>query len=79
MNCDPVGRVQTPQVFQAELIKGALTRAMKEGVVLTDDSLAMERLGYKVYFVEGDEENIKLTTPMDLLLAETILKSRRDK
>ncbi|MBR5094256.1 MAG: 2-C-methyl-D-erythritol 4-phosphate cytidylyltransferase [Oscillospiraceae bacterium] len=70
-------RIQTPQVFKADLIKGALTRAMNEGVALTDDSSAMELLGVKTYIVEGDEENIKLTKPLDLILANAILRQRR--
>ena len=72
-------RIQTPQVFKAELIKGALTRAMKQGLPLTDDSSAMEILGITTYLVEGDEENIKLTKPLDLLLAAAILRDRRER
>ena len=72
-------RIQTPQVFKAELIKGALTKAMKQGLPLTDDSSAMEILGVTTYLVEGDEENIKLTRPLDLLLAAAILRDRRER
>ena len=72
-------RIQTPQVFKADLIKGALTKAMKQGVSLTDDSSAMELIGVKTYVVEGDEENIKLTRPLDLLLASAILRYRRER
>lgn len=72
-------RIQTPQVFQADLIKAALTRAMKKGVPLTDDGSAMSLLGYDTYVTEGDEENIKLTKPLDLLLAEAIIKDRRER
>ena len=72
-------RIQTPQVFKADLIKGALTKAMKQGLPLTDDSSAMDVLGVTTYIVEGDEENIKLTKPLDLLLAETILRERRNR
>ena len=70
-------RIQTPQVFKADLIKGALTKAMKQNLPLTDDSSAMELLGVKTYLVEGDEENIKLTKPLDLILAEAIIRDRR--
>ena len=70
-------RIQTPQVFEASLIKGALTRAVEQQLPLTDDGSAIERLGVKVYTVPGEEENLKLTTPHDLRLAEAILKSRR--
>lgn len=72
-------RIQTPQVFRADLIKGALTKAMKLGLPLTDDSSAMDVLGVKTYLVEGDEENIKLTRPLDLLLAAAILRDRRER
>ena len=72
-------RIQTPQVFKADLIKGALTKAMKQGLPLTDDSSAMEVLGVTTYIVEGEEENIKLTRPLDLLLAAAILKDRRER
>ncbi len=72
-------RIQTPQVFKADLIKGALTKAMKLGLPLTDDSSAMDVLGITTYFVEGDEENIKLTRPLDLMLASAILRDRRER
>ena len=72
-------RIQTPHVFKADLIKGALTKAMKQGLPLTDDSSAMEILGVTTYIVEGDEENIKLTRPLDLLLAAAILRDRRNR
>lgn len=72
-------RIQTPQVFKADLIKGALTKAMKLGLPLTDDSSAMDLLGITTYIVEGDEENIKLTRPLDLMLASAILRDRRER
>ena len=71
-----VVRVQTPQVFDADLIKGALSRAVEKNLPLTDDCSAMEMMGVKTYVVEGDAGNIKLTEPMDMVLAEAILKSR---
>lgn len=66
--------VQTPQVFEASLIRAALQKALDDGAELTDDCAAVERLGMKVVLTEGDERNIKLTTPTDLLLAESILE-----
>lgn len=72
-------RIQTPQVFKADLIKAALTKAMKKEIPLTDDSSAMDLLGVTTYIVEGDEENIKLTRPLDLLLAAAILRDRRQR
>lgn len=71
-----VVRVQTPQVFDADLIKGALSRAVEKNLPLTDDCSAMEMMGVKTYVVEGDAGNIKLTEPDDMILAEAILKNR---
>ena len=69
--------IQTPQVFQAELLKAALQSAVNAEVTLTDDCSAVERLGKEVYLTAGDPENIKITTPLDLRLAEAILAERR--
>lgn len=68
--------VQTPQVFALPLIQGALAKAEEDGVLLTDDCGAVERLGFPVRLVEGSEENIKVTTPADLLHGEAILAER---
>lgn len=68
--------VQTPQVFRADLIKAALTRAVEQGLTYTDDCAAAEALGVPVHLSRGSEENIKLTTPADLALAAAILKRR---
>jgi 2-C-methyl-D-erythritol 4-phosphate cytidylyltransferase/2-C-methyl-D-erythritol 2,4-cyclodiphosphate synthase len=67
---------QTPQVFRRELLVEALARAEAEGVVATDDAQLVERLGQRVQVVEGSPENIKITLPADLTLAEAILRSR---
>ena len=75
---DRTVRVQTPQVFNADLIKGALTKAVSDGLTLTDDCSAIEIMGIKTHTVDGDEDNIKLTTPRDLQLGELILKTRGD-
>lgn len=66
--------VQTPQVFRAELLRAALQKAMDEGWAVTDDSSAVERLGATVVLTPGDERNIKITTPIDLAVAEAILR-----
>ncbi len=71
-------RVQTPQVFSADLIKGALTRAVTEGMRLTDDCSAMDMMGVKTFVVEGEPENIKITTPEDLVYARAIVEDRGD-
>ncbi len=65
--------VQTPQVFDADLIRAALQKALDDRADLTDDCMAVERLGMQVVLTPGSERNIKLTTPQDLTLAEAIL------
>lgn len=64
--------VQTPQIFDGDLIRAALQKAVDDGVTLTDDCAAVERLGMKVALTPGDERNIKLTTPADLLVGEML-------
>ena len=73
---DAVVRIQTPQVFDADLIKGALSFVIDKNIQVTDDASAMEAIGFKTRFVEGDSGNIKLTRPEDRFFAEAILKSR---
>ena len=68
--------VQTPQVFDAQLLRAALKSALDAGAVLTDDCSAVERLGKEIYLIAGLEENIKITTPLDMILAEAILAKR---
>ena len=66
--------VQTPQVFDFDLLRGALQQAKADGAAITDDCSAVERLGMSVRIVEGDEKNIKITTPLDLKIAELLLE-----
>lgn len=66
--------VQTPQVFDFDMLRGALKKAAEEEAAVTDDCSAVERLGMSVKIVEGDEKNIKITTPMDLKIAEMLLE-----
>lgn len=66
--------VQTPQVFDTDLLKAALRKAQAQGTAVTDDCSAVENLGMKVKIVEGEERNIKITTPLDLKIAEAILE-----
>ena len=66
--------VQTPQVFDFDLLRGALKKAQDDGAELTDDCSAVERLGMSVKIVEGDERNLKITTPMDLRIAKMLLE-----
>ena len=69
-------RIQTPQVFHADIIKGALSYAVSHGLSLTDDSSAARMMGVKIHTVPGDPENIKLTVPDDLVKGNAILKTR---
>lgn len=66
--------VQTPQVFDLDLLRGALKNAEQNGEAVTDDCSAVELLGMSVKIVEGDERNIKVTTPMDLKIAQLLLE-----
>ncbi len=66
--------VQTPQVFEASLLKGALQRAIEDDAAPTDDCGAVERIGMSVYLVEGDERNLKITTPLDLVIAGALIR-----
>ena len=70
--------VQTPQVFEAGLIRAATQKALDDGEVLTDDCGAVERLGMKVTLTSGSRENLKVTTPLDLILGEAILRARAE-
>ena len=66
--------VQTPQVFDADLLRAAHKKAEKSGKELTDDCLAAEQLGLKVFLTQGEETNLKITTPLDLRIAAMILE-----
>ena len=66
--------IQTPQVFDIDLLRGALKQARDTGAVITDDCSAVENMGMSVKIVEGDERNIKVTTPMDLRIAQLLLE-----
>ena len=71
--------VQTPQVFDTAAYRAALERAIGEKKELTDDCSAAEAFGINVVITEGSEENLKVTTPTDLILAEAILRAREAK
>lgn len=64
--------VQTPQTFRSDLLKSAYEQPFQD--VFTDDASVVEAAGYEIALVEGHRENIKITTPQDLLLAEQLLK-----
>ncbi len=66
-------RALTPQAFHYDLIRRAFDGADLSDVI-TDECLLVERLGVKIAFVEGSSRNIKVTHPVDIILAETLLK-----
>lgn len=65
--------VQTPQVFEAKLIKKAYDQ--KYTTTFTDDATVVESIGARVFLVPGNDENIKITTPLDLNIAAILLKT----
>lgn len=66
-------RAQTPQLFRIGLLRDALARAATDGVDVTDEAQAVERLGLKPRLVEGRPDNLKVTVPGDLALAAALL------
>lgn len=71
--------VQTPQAFRMELILQAHLKAQEDGFLGTDDASLLEHAGMPVYLSEGSRENLKLTTPIDLELADLILSDRAER
>ena len=70
--------VQTPQVFERDLYSFAMENAGDDLSNFTDDCSLIEGMGGEVAVVEGSRENIKLTTPIDIVIAESILKDRAE-
>lgn len=70
--------VQTPQVFVPEILMAALQYVKENRMEITDDCMAVEALGVKVHLSQGSYENIKITTPGDIAVAEAILQMRGD-
>ena len=66
-------RALTPQLFKRGTLTRALEAAMAAGTALTDESMAIERFGLRPLLVEGAEDNLKITTPVDLAVAEFVL------
>lgn len=73
---DALRSVQTPQAFSRDVIVHAHKLAQEDGILCTDDSALVERLGAKVRIVSGSYENIKITTPEDLAVAVSLMRSR---
>lgn len=71
-------RALTPQVFHLQVLLNALKRAIDANETITDDAQAVELAGFNPVLVAGSEENIKITRPRDLALAETIWLNHRD-
>ncbi len=71
-----IWHAQTPQVFRADIYRAAAYVALEKGTVATDDNALVEAIGFKVKLVDCGYENIKLTTPDDLAIAEAILTLR---
>jgi 2-C-methyl-D-erythritol 4-phosphate cytidylyltransferase len=71
---DELGAAQTPQGFRAGLLREAYERALSDGAAITDEAMAVERLGHPVAVVPGRPTNRKLTTPEDLSWAELLLE-----
>jgi 2-C-methyl-D-erythritol 4-phosphate cytidylyltransferase len=73
---DGLWRAFTPQAFRRDALAAALRDARKAGVLVTDEAMAMERTGAHPLLVEGREDNLKVTTPADLALADYLLSRR---
>jgi len=67
--------VQTPQVFKSDIFLPAIKKAAEQHLVFTDDCSLLESMGETVYALAGDYDNIKITTPEDVAIAESILAS----
>lgn len=70
--------VQTPQVFEYRLILNAYEKAIEDGFTGTDDAMLVERLEHQVTVVEGEYQNIKITTAEDLAIAEMFIRGQRE-
>ena len=75
---DTLAAVQTPQVFDRAVLTRALNAAVRANRSFTDDCAAVEALGQAVRATHGSYENIKITTPEDILIAEAFLQKEAD-
>ncbi len=74
---DQLRSMQTPQLFVREVLEKAYRLALRDRVEATDEAALVELAGHSVQVVPGDPENLKVTTPLDLAIAETLLARRR--
>jgi len=74
---DRLWMAQTPQVFRADILRRAHERALAKGVVGSDDSMLVERIGVRVHVVPGNDDNRKITTQADLRWAEWVVSNRQ--
>ncbi len=68
--------MQTPQIFDADLIRAATLNAMQKKAAVTDDCSAVELMGMRVSIVDGAEENLKITTRLDMAIANVLARKR---
>lgn len=71
---DLVWHAQTPQMFRLDELRDAISTALKAGEEITDEASAMERANHVVRLIEGEGSNLKITTPEDLVLAQSLLE-----
>jgi 2-C-methyl-D-erythritol 4-phosphate cytidylyltransferase len=74
INREKVRLIQTPQTFFSDIIKSAFEQDYQES--FTDEASVVEQLGVKIHLIEGETTNIKITRPIDILIAEKILEER---
>lgn len=79
MNRSQLWHIQTPQAFKYKIINEAYNKAYLDNFRGTDDAALVERLGYKIRVIQDNYDNIKITTPDDMIFAEMIYQSRRGK
>ncbi|MBR2743370.1 MAG: 2-C-methyl-D-erythritol 4-phosphate cytidylyltransferase [Clostridia bacterium] len=75
---DRLRLIQTPQIFEYDLLKRALLNVKQKSLKITDDASAVEALGHNVYITEGDRDNIKVTKAGDIEAAELILNKKSE-
>lgn len=78
LNRDNLLCIQTPQTFKYDIIFNCHKKIEKNKIKVTDDTMVVEKYGHKVYLYDGDYENIKITTPEDLILAKGILDKNKE-